>query len=228
VGQIFLALKLQEFTEKEIYKFITNLYHEKAVKIWDTIKSIYNLQDLSKRPMLLVLILKTLQSLAIRKDELNRSDVYNAYTEFWIRREAERIETDINVKIKESFMEDISLEMWRRNVVAIHNEELQSKMRLKYAGEIRSNVDIHIIDYDTRNASFLNRDQAGYYKFMHKSFQEFFLGKKCVKALRIDGKGMNCWKYKWFDKEGYQLKAGHFSPFWPYGNSTIKQNLRSC
>ncbi|MBC2693983.1 MAG: hypothetical protein HF982_01620 [Desulfobacteraceae bacterium] len=27
---------------------------------------------------------------------------------------------------------------------------------------------------------------------------------------------------------GYQLKPGHFLPFWPYGNSTIKQNLRSC
>ena len=27
---------------------------------------------------------------------------------------------------------------------------------------------------------------------------------------------------------GYQLKAGHFSPFWLYDNSTIKQNLRSC
>ena len=28
--------------------------------------------------------------------------------------------------------------------------------------------------------------------------------------------------------EGYQLKAGHFSPFWLYGNSKIKQNLWSC
>ena len=27
---------------------------------------------------------------------------------------------------------------------------------------------------------------------------------------------------------GYQLKAGHFPPFWLYCNSTIKQNLRSC
>jgi len=27
---------------------------------------------------------------------------------------------------------------------------------------------------------------------------------------------------------GYQRKAGHFSPFWLYGKSTIKQNLRSC
>ena len=26
---------------------------------------------------------------------------------------------------------------------------------------------------------------------------------------------------------GYQLKAGHFPPFWLYGNSTIKQNLRN-
>jgi len=27
---------------------------------------------------------------------------------------------------------------------------------------------------------------------------------------------------------GYQLKAGHFPPFWLYGNSTIKQNLMGC
>ncbi|MCD4825760.1 MAG: hypothetical protein K8S55_14300 [Phycisphaerae bacterium] len=31
-----------------------------------------------------------------------------------------------------------------------------------------------------------------------------------------------------FENEGYQLKTGHFLPFWLYGNSTIKQNLRSC
>ena len=31
-----------------------------------------------------------------------------------------------------------------------------------------------------------------------------------------------------FKKDGYQLKVGHFSPFWPYGNSIIKQNSGSC
>jgi len=29
-------------------------------------------------------------------------------------------------------------------------------------------------------------------------------------------------------KKGYQLKAGHFLPFWLYGNSKIKQDLWSC
>jgi multiple sugar transport system substrate-binding protein len=28
--------------------------------------------------------------------------------------------------------------------------------------------------------------------------------------------------------KGYQLKAGHFLPFWLYGNSTINRNLRNC
>ncbi|MDL1988141.1 MAG: hypothetical protein LWX08_10915 [Deltaproteobacteria bacterium] len=32
----------------------------------------------------------------------------------------------------------------------------------------------------------------------------------------------------YFAYAGYQLKAGHFPPFWLYGNSTIKQNLRNC
>ena len=27
---------------------------------------------------------------------------------------------------------------------------------------------------------------------------------------------------------GYQLKAGHFPPFWFYGNFTTKRNLMSC
>ena len=35
------------------------------------------------------------------------------------------------------------------------------------------------------------------------------------------------WGYDYLKNLGYQLKAGHFQPFWRYGNSKIKQNLRS-
>jgi len=197
----FEVIELQEFTKKEIFQFISNVYAEEASSVWNEIKSIYNLQDLSKRPILLILILKTLQTLHKSKEKINRADIYSAYVEFWFKREAERIDSDIDLKLKYSFIEEISVEMWRNNLVSIHHKDLKEEIQKKYAEEIRSFRDIQTIDYDTRNSSFLNRDQNGFYKFMHKSFQEFFVAKHSINEIRADGIGMYTWQVQWFDKE---------------------------
>lgn len=62
-------------------------------------------------------------------------------------------------------------------------------------------ADLDTLEYDTRNASFLNRDNDGFYKFMHRSFMEYFVARCCVRALKRDARGIEYWDIRWFDKE---------------------------
>jgi len=200
----FKIIELQEFSEAEIKELIGKRVDDrKTEEVWESIKGLYNLEDLSRRPILLTLILQTLPYLIKNKNttKLNRAEIYKTYVEYWLNREAKRVETDIDIKRKMNFTEHIAVEMWKKDIVSINYEELQDKIRNKYKNEIISASDFYIRDYDTRNASFLNRDIDGFYKFMHKSFMEYFVAKNLLRVLNAKKKGMGCWAIKWFDKE---------------------------
>lgn len=196
----FKVVELQEFSESEIKSLIRKRQGENQEGIWETIKKLYNLEDLARRPLLLSLILQTLPKLMRRRSEINRAEIYKAYTDFWFRREAERIEIDIDIQKKQRFIEYLSIEMWTRNVVSIKYDELQEKIRKEYANEISSITDLYSRYYDTQNASFLNRDNEGFYRFMHKSFMEYFFAQSCVRSLTGNGE-LELWDIRWFDKE---------------------------
>lgn len=197
----FKIVELQEFSEEEIRELIGKRQYDQQEEIWATIKGLYNLEDLSRRPLLLSLILQTLPRLIQRKSEVNRAEIYRAYTEFWLKREAERVESNLDIKKKEMFIEYLALEMWRRNIGSVRYDELQDEIRSRYAEEIASVNDLYARYYDTESASFLNRDNDGFYRFMHKSFMEYFVAQNCMRALRRNGDGPECWNIRWFDKE---------------------------
>ena len=200
-SQGFRLIELQEFSDEEIRELIKKKQSGKQEEIWNTIKGLYNLEDLSRRPILLSLILQTLPSLIRRKSEINRAEIYKAYIDYWLKREAARVESDIDITKKERFIEHLAMGMWKRTVGSINYKELQEEIRRKYAEEIDSITDLYARYYDTQNASFLNRDNDGFYRFMHKSFMEYFVAQSCVRSLRRNGNELSYWEIKWFDKE---------------------------
>lgn len=197
----FSIIELQDFSTEEIKELISNRYPDKKDIIWTNIQNFYNLRELSRSPILLNLILKTLPELLHKKSEIVRVDLYNAYSNFWLRREAERKRNDIDLKKKEEFIEKLAVCMWENDTTSLHFEELENEIKTQYCDLLLSETDFYSKDYDVRNCSFLNRDEDGYYRFMHKSFMEFFVAKKCILEIRQNGKGMNAWKIRWFDKE---------------------------
>lgn len=200
-----LVLQLQEFEKKEIDEYIRLKFKEESDVIIKQIESIYNLLDLSKRPLLLKLIADTLPQLIKMKKEINRIILYQIYTRHWLLREAERKESNISIDQKTTFISYLAISMWENQTLSMSYNELQDILRSKYGKELFSEASFHSADYDTRNSSFLNRNELGYYKFMHKSFMEYFIGLKCVKEIRKDGKQMESWKLRWFDKEVAQF-----------------------
>ncbi len=178
----FEMLEVSEFNDGQIMEFIENHDKEKAKDYFDKIKETYNLEDLSKRPILLDMIIKTLPDLLKSNKEINTSVLYEEYVKFWIERDDWR--SKMTPEGKAAFMETLSWLMYKKGGnYSIHYKELSKPIKEHFKGEITNQEELDNYDYDTRTCTFLNRDAEGNYKFIHKSFMEFFIARMLLKEL---------------------------------------------
>ena len=201
----FHIVELQDFSPDEIKEVIHLRFPDRDEgEVWDQISTIYDLKDLSRRAILLKLILETLPELLARKDageQINRCKLYRTYVQRWIRREMENKGLDVDPDEKWQFFEHLAVQMWTRYVNAINHRELKGKILSHYKSSIFSQADLLLHDYDTRSASFLTRDSEGHYRYIHKSFMEYFAAQMCLREAEHSTPHMKSWKLRWFDKE---------------------------
>jgi formylglycine-generating enzyme required for sulfatase activity len=82
------------------------------------------------------------------------------------------------------FMQELALEMLRRDQLSIHYSRLPERVREHFRLEKAREIDY--FEHDIRTCSFLSRDGEGNYRFVHKSFQEFFVAQWLAPRL-LDG-----------------------------------------
>jgi WD40 repeat protein len=84
-------------------------------------------------------------------------------------------------KTKCKLMLELAWRMWNESKGTIHHKELEEFLlneKKESLVTLSDHYNIAQILRETMTASFLNRDQAGFFDFMHKSFQEYFLARK--------------------------------------------------
>jgi len=167
-------IKLREFNDEQIEEYIWKNTRDKkkSNEYMGIIKSTYNLEELSTRPILLDMIIKTLPGLKDKK-KINASHLYKAYTDIWIKREDWR--SQMTEDGKRRFMWELALKMFKEGGdFTVHYSKLNKpqKTHLKENFEM---LEDDYYRYETTTCCFLNRDQEGNYKFIHKSFMEYFL-----------------------------------------------------
>ncbi|ETR69451.1 MAG: hypothetical protein OMM_09585 [Candidatus Magnetoglobus multicellularis str. Araruama] len=90
----------------------------------ERIKRIYNLKDLAHRPLLLDLIVKTLPNLETN-NKINASNLYNIFTEIWIKREeADKVRLLMDKESKSLLTLELAFRMWVNEKDRIHHKEL--------------------------------------------------------------------------------------------------------
>ncbi len=141
-----------------------------------------NLHDLARRPLLLDMIIKTLPQLLAMDKAVNIVHLYDAYTHLWIEREDWHAR--MTTEGKQAFMEDLAMRMWIGGGQSIHYQDLKEPIRDYFKEQIVTRDDLDYFDHDTRTCSFLNRDSNGNYRFIHKSFMEFFVARRISNFLR--------------------------------------------
>ncbi|MDQ7779860.1 MAG: pentapeptide repeat-containing protein, partial [Planctomycetota bacterium] len=183
--------RLKPFDLMRIRRFLAlHLGEERVDNAMELIAAVHNLRELASRPVLLWMIVQSLDRLRKAAEEAHRSlgpaDLYETFVGEWIERDAEKhqLETDV----KRLFMEELARLLWdrvaARRTAGISDSELSDALRdllrNKYGALDPGRAPIFQID--VRTAAFVVRDRD-MYRFAHTSFLEFFLACWSVRRL---------------------------------------------
>jgi len=179
----FEIVHLSPFGREDIQQMLRARFPEVWQGYWQRIEDTYNLAELAQRPVLLDMIARSLPHLQPGR-ALNAAQLYEAYTDLWLARDEEKGRTLITRADKRLFMQELALEMLRREKLSIHYSRLPERVRTHF--QLEKAAEIDYFEHDIRTCSFLNRDGEGNYRFVHKSFGEFFVAQWLAPRL-LDG-----------------------------------------
>jgi formylglycine-generating enzyme required for sulfatase activity len=187
----YRILYLREFDEPQIVEYLQKACGDEWERDWETIRSLYNLWDLARRPVLLDMVVKSLPQLRERKGEVTAAGLYDVYTGYWIHRDDWR--AILTPAGKAAFTEELAWRLWTANRERLHYAELTDLAQELLRGEhfkpgavsatALSQADIEYAAHEVRTAAFLTRDAAGNYGFAHRSFMEFFVARRLARGL---------------------------------------------
>lgn len=196
----FTVLILEELREEQIKTYLQS----RATTDWEWLlkktSETYDLADLIRRPLLLKMVVTTATTL--RKNSNPWAiDLYEAYSKEWI--ELSDWRSTMTPDEKSAFMRELAYLMYSQGErQEIHYTELAEPIQKHFKSKIfQKPTDAY--DNDVRTCSFLNRDADGNYRFMHKSFMEFFVAQKL--STEIQRK-----EYKNFERQRINPQVASF------------------
>ena len=175
----FKIVYLRSFNEMQIEDYISTIMPDTAQEVIKKIRKTYNLIELSKRPLLLNMIVESIPKLKGRN--INAATLYKIFTDAWIHREQWR--EIISPEKKFLFLIVLSYQLWQEDSESIHYSTLLAKVEHEFSNDIYKSQELLELDNEIRTATFLDRDEQGNYSFAHKSFAEYFLARYIEKGL---------------------------------------------
>lgn len=175
----FQIAYLRPFSRAQVEQYVRRAKGDKAADALAKIRNTYNLVELSQRPMLLEMIVKSIDKLTA--DAINQATLYRVYTDAWIHRDQWRDVLSPGQKL--NLLTLLAQVLWRDDVTTIHYTDLWEYLRSELAEAGLSAQEVVEIDSEIRTASFLTRDESGNYGFAHKSYLEFFVARRLSAEL---------------------------------------------
>lgn len=177
----FKIAYLRPFEISQIEEYVRRAKPDTAKEALKKIRDTYNLMELSQRPMLLEMIVKSID--ALNAPEINATTLYEIFTDAWIHRDKWR--DVLSPEAKRSFLTALALSLWIEDAPNIHCSRLFDYLHQELAKHIQDEREFIEIDSEIRTASFLVRDDSGNYGFAHKSYAEFFLARHIANELKV-------------------------------------------
>ncbi len=172
---------LEDFNPEQITSLIRNRLGGGAeAEVWQVLNDHYNLADLARRPVLLDMILDSLDRIREESGEVTSALLYQVYTNIWLKRNDWK--TSVDPEVRAVLIEEFALRMMVSGSSRLHHSEFPALIRR--ARPDLDEVDIGDCDRELRRAGFLIRDSSGSYRFAHRSFQEFFFARYLVRTIR--------------------------------------------
>ena len=167
----YRIIYIDGFERKQVEKYIEKWDSDKKENYLSIIDKVYNLEDLSRRPVLLNILMKTIPQLEIKNESsINSSSLYRTYVNFWLKRDEGR--TSLSYYDRKLLSQLIANyyfinEISEAHYLTLNDHFTPSKLSIKY-NQI-------LLDYELRTCNFLKRDNEGNYSFVHNSFHEYLL-----------------------------------------------------
>ena len=181
---------LRPFKLPQIREYVERARPKDAAACLKKIEGVYNLPELCQRPMLLQMIVKSIDRLGSR--EINPSRLYEVFTEVWINRDTWRAILTRDLKLQ--FVTALARVFWHDGVSRIHYRSLLGHVKSEFAADIQDPRRLVEIDSEVRTATFLIRDEQGHYGFAHKSYSEYFLARDL--STRLNRGEIDCLRTK--------------------------------
>lgn len=168
----YKIIYIKDFSKSQVSEYVSKWDYANKNMYTDIIEKVYNLEDLSHRPVLLNMIVKTIPQLSNSKDMLiNSSALYSIYTNYWLERDDWR--TEIKIEERKKLTIALSDYYFVNSIGSLNYKKLNNIITPKQFSN--RTYKSEIIDYELRTCNFLRRDEQGNYSFVHKSFMEYFL-----------------------------------------------------
>lgn len=183
---LFDRWQIEEFLKKQ-----SEYLKVKGIDDWRglqrTIYETYNLEELARTPVLLEIIIKTISEIRGKVSHINAAKLYQIYTDFWLDREYDE-KGDVRWLVtrtdKELFVLNLAWTMLLTDNLSpeIHFSKLSERVRSYFGLEKAS--EIEYFSSDIRFCSYLTHSATdGNYRFIHKSFMEYFSARRIYTAL---------------------------------------------
>ncbi|WP_445453530.1 NACHT domain-containing protein [Flavobacterium sp. 25HG05S-40] len=191
----YMTITLDSFSEEKIDLFLKNFegkFQEVCNSSWQEVKdfllSVYDLKDLMKKPILLSMIKDTilLEKGNYKKSNINygSSALYELYTNLNLELEWSKGTTRqlIDKEQRREFAQAIAILIYKSDKPDIAYNDIidiikQYKNNLENINKSISNYAIKDIASDIQICTFITRVGEDKFKFIHRSFMEFFVAR---------------------------------------------------
>ncbi|WP_437552517.1 pentapeptide repeat-containing protein [Sorangium sp. So ce367] len=174
---------VQPFTDDHVRDLVRQIRGEGgAAGALSRIAGIYDLKDLVHRPLLLGMVLATLDDLSPGA-HVGRADLYEAYLKRWLdntRKDDPECFTD---EQKKEFAEALAEQLWRSGKATCTWQELQSSVRARLFPLLPEGMPPGAAFLEIQGGAFFVHEGEDGYRFAHKSFLEYFLARALVATL---------------------------------------------
>lgn len=178
---------------RDQYKAVLHNEHLNVNNIVNSIQSNQGLRDLAQRPLLLIMMLDVFADFQELLDhQWSIAKLYQKYTEKWLKNEATKPDSVLRWHEKSALIEEIAWSLHVSQVSFIPYERYQSGIFAQR--DVSNALKHHISSYkhiawfqlvdDICFRTFLLENEGDKYYFIHKSFQEYYVGKYIFERLR--------------------------------------------
>ncbi len=195
----YMILHLLDFDSQQVDQYIKSRCGTYSEGVIDFITTTYNLPELSRRPVLLDMIVSSHTKLRHNTEAITPGVLYTAYTDIWLNQNDWCSILDIEAK-------SALLELFADTVASTPDKHVNYSQLISLVRKWRddlSGVDASEVDRELRTASFLVRDDEGNYRFSHKSFFEFFYARFLLKNATANEDSN--WSRSYFSTEIYRF-----------------------